>query len=303
VTYCPAGKPEQRVQLEAVVLAALCPASDGLARWIAVDLDGPDHGPGGLADPMHAERCIAERAGGAGLAGGSLCARSRNGKGAHFWLLAPEPVPLADAVVVAAALAAQAWKAAGADAEHEGAPHAFRSVAGRIVVPGKSGAVELIPPSTDKPRLGWSMTLPLAGALAYSGGGLLFDPFKNEPARLEKMPATDPDAWETFLRESRAELARRTRPARPRPQLPRRRTRPERDPLTRIDSRTRDLLDGRIPEGERNKSVFAGVCNLIGCGVQPTEAERLALAGALACGLHEREARSAIKSALRRAVK
>jgi hypothetical protein len=70
--------------------------------------------------------------------------------------------------------------------------------------------------------------------------------------------------------------------------------------MMKLDPRTRALLNGDVGEGGRNAALFAGVCNLLGCGCDPRHVEAIALQGAIASGLPEREARAAIKSAIRR---
>jgi len=180
----------------------------------------------------------------------------------------------------------------------DGAKHAFACADGTIAQPGKSGACELTPPSTDRPPRGWSMACPAAGALASMGGGIIIDPFDDRPVVLTAVPRCDPAAWVTLLREARAKLSRRAPVARQ--HRARAFTAPARDPLGNLDPRTRDLLSGRASEGERNKTAFAAACDLLGRGISPKETERLVLWGATQCGLPEREARAAIKSAIHR---
>lgn len=289
-----------RERVNAVVLSAFCPARDGRCRWLGIDLDASDHGPGGLADPVHAVRAIAERADAAGLFDGLLVVRSRRGQGRHVFLLLPEPVSLEDAVIGVAALAAAAFKVAALDAVEGEVPNGFRCTNGVIAQPGDAGAVELVPHSTLKPRYGWAMLLPGAGAFAVQGGGVIVDPFDDRPVECEVVPRCNPQAWSTFITEARAVLSERT-PAPPpvrverflsNGHIPRR-------PIDRIDPRTRAFLNGQAPEGTRNVSAFAASANLIACGVDEHEAERLILAGAAACGLPEPEARATIQSAVR----
>jgi hypothetical protein len=167
VLYSPMDHDPERGHVDALALAALCPAADGLCRWLACDLDAADgHGAGGLADPAHAARCIAERADNAGLGGGLLIARSRGGAGRHVWLLLPEPTPLADAMLGLAVLVAQAFRVAVADVGDYGGAQAFRRPDGQAVQPGQAGAVELIPRGAARPSRGWALALPAAGAYA-----------------------------------------------------------------------------------------------------------------------------------------
>jgi len=299
LTYHADGHDPWQERVEAVALAAVCPAADGHCRWIGIDLDATDHGERGLADPVHAARVISERTAAAGLWSGLLVARSRGGRGRHVFLIMPEPVALTDAVIGVAALTATAFEVAAADVAAYGGQHAFHCANGAIVCPGEAGAVEFVPHSTVKPRYGWALALPAAGAFRARGGGVVVDPFTNEPTHHEQIPRCEPRAWRVFIAEARAALSKRRRPA----DLPCRRpvlnTDQERDPMDRIDDRTRTFLDGRTPEGARNRSAFAASANLLGCGFNENEAERLVLDGAAACGLPEREARAAFRSAVR----
>lgn len=299
LTFHASGHRPWRERVDAVALAAFCPGKDGLCRWIGIDVDAADHGPNGLADPLHATRALAERIDAAGLSTGLLVARSRGGQGRHAFLILPEPTALDDAVVGVAALAAAAFKVALSDVVEYGAQHAFRCVNGSIAGPGDAGAVELLPRSTAKPPHGWALALPSAGAFAKHGGGVLLDPFDDGPIQLECVPRCDGRAWNLLVREARNELSNRhVQP------LPRRTTSLGkkggkcRSPIDRIDPRTRAFLDGQISQGARNNCTFAASANLLGCGVDPREAEALILAGAMACGLPEREARVAFASAM-----
>lgn len=298
VTYCPSSGPSRIVSVARLVLFALCPAADELCRFLCYDLDSADgHGSKGLLDPLRAAACIAERCDALGLLGGLIVARSRNGKGRHVWLILPCRVSLVDAVIVAAGLAAHALRIAAQDAADTDRPHAFLSGDGQIAPIGRSGTWELIPHSTNRPTKGWALVLPGAGALAAHGGGQIIDPFSypTEPATLTSVPRCDVRAWQRFLAETRAELDRR-KPS-PRRRSPGRRT--PLDPLTRIDPRTRAFLDGNCAPGERNRSLFVAVTNMLGVGVPGSEAEQLAYRAALHCGLSDREARATIRSALR----
>ncbi|MCC7291466.1 MAG: hypothetical protein IT449_05325 [Phycisphaerales bacterium] len=285
-------------RVEAVALIAYCPGSDGSCRWLGIDLDATDHGAKGLADPVHAARCIAERADAAGLLSGLLVARSRGGRGRHVFLLLPNSVALPDAVVGVAALVASAFKVAASDVAECGTAQAFRRANGAIARPGDAGAVELVPRSTSKPGYGWALALPCAGAFAAHGGGVIVDPFEDKPMALERIPRCDPEAWSTSISEARAALSKRRAAAAPPPANRSPHWKHKLDLLDRIDARTRTFLAGHAAEGTRNQSAFAASANLLGWGVDERAAERLILAGAAACGLAEREARAAFKSAM-----
>lgn len=293
VVYVPADKPAQRLRLRATSLAALCPDADGNARWLGLDLDGEDHGASGLADPGHAVRCIAEAADRAGLFSGLVVARSRRGRGRHMFVVLPGPTPLHDAVFGVAALISAAYVIAAADVAEHGTPHAFRRADGRLAQPGDSGAVELIPRSSLRPRHGWPLTLPAGGAFAASGGGVIVDPFDNSPHSLSEVPRCDHRHWVRFIADVRAHRARRRLLSNHRPLV----TSPASSPR-RISDQTRAFLAGEVKEGMRNIACFAAACNLIGTGVSETEAEQLILTGAAKCGLGEREARVAFASAI-----
>ncbi len=293
VVYVPAEKPAQRLRLRATSLAALCPDADGGCRWLGLDLDGDDHGASGLSDPVHAVRCIAEAADRAGLLRGLVVARSRRGRGRHVFLMLPGPAALHDAVLGVAALISAAYAVAAADVAEHGAPHAFRRADGRLANPGDSGAVELIPCSSVRPRNGWPLTLPAGGAFAASGGGVIIDPFDNTPHSLSEVPHCDHPCWMRFIADAKARRARKPLIPNRRPQVTIRVNNPR-----RISDRTRAFLAGEVGEGMRNVACFAASCNLIGTGVSETEAEQLILAGAAKCGLGEREARVAFASAV-----
>lgn len=298
VTYCPTGGPSRIVSVARLVLFALCPAADDLCRFVCFDLDSADgHGSKGLLDPVRAAACIAERCDALGLLGGLIVARSRNGKGRHVWLILPCPVPLEDAVVAAGGLAVHGLRIANQDAVDTDRPHAFLCGDGQIGQIGRSGTWELIPHSTHRPKSGWSLMLPAAGALASHGGGVIVDPFSfpSEPIELLGVPRCDGRAWQRFLCETKSELDRRKSSPRPKPHRPRTLS----DPLTRIDPRTKDFLDGNCAPGERNRSLFVAVTNMLGVGVPGNEVEELAYRAALTCGLSDREARTTIRSAFR----
>ncbi len=289
---------EERV--DAVTLAAFCPAADGRCRWVAVDLDASDHGASGLCDPCHATRVIAERAAHAGLGSGMLVTRSRRGCGRHVFVLLSEPVSLADAVIGVAALAAAAFRIAAFDVANNGAQNAFRRVNGPVARPGDAGAVELLPHSSQKPPHGWALALPAAGAAAPFGGGVIVDPFEDQPTRLGRVPRCDHVCWTRFVDEAKATLSKRNATAAPLlVRRPAKYTHRSRSPIDRIDRRTQAFLEGRVTEGARNTSAFAASANLLGCGVDQREAEFLIVAGATTCGLPEREARNAFNSAVR----
>lgn len=293
------GRHPWRERVDAVVLAALCPGEDGSCRWLGFDLDGADHGDRGLADPVHATRTIAERADAAGLLSGLLVARSRRGLGRHLFLILPEPVALRDGVIGIAALVAAAFRIAASDVTDCDAPHAFRCVNGAVARPGDSGAVELIPRSTNRPPHGWALALPGAGAFAPHGGGVIIDPFDDRPIQLDRVPRCDPESWRRFIDESQSALSRRGAAAPPHiTKRPAAAAVSPRRPVDRLDARTRAFIEGCASEGTRNMSAFAAAANLLGCGFDKREAERLILGGAAACDLPEREARAAFASAV-----
>lgn len=302
VLYIPEGQAEQSVDVAPLVLSSFCPASDGKVRWIGFDLDASDgHGEGGLVDPARALGCLAERADAAGMFSGLVCSVSGGGKGRHVRLTTPGPVCLDDAVLVAAGLAAAACRIANQDVEDFERPHAFLCGNGVIASPGEAGRFELFPVSTLKPRLGWPLTLPLAGAHRARGGGLLVDPFTGKPIDLEAMPETSPEAWARFLRETRQAIARRQRPAaRPRTSRKDPHQRTALELLEIAHPETRALVSGQVEQGNRNAATFKAACNLLGLGLDPSEVESLVLQGAMACGLRLSEARAAVQSALKR---
>ncbi|MEK6798933.1 MAG: hypothetical protein AABZ12_08225 [Planctomycetota bacterium] len=299
LTFHADGHEPWRERVDTVVLAALSPGGDERCRWVGIDVDATDHGERGLVDPVHAMRTIAECAAEAGLTAGLLVARSRRGRGRHVFLIPPEPVSLADAVIGVAALAAAAFKVAASDVTEYDARHAFRRANGAIARPGEAGAVELLPRSTVKPPHGWALVLPGAGAFSARGGGVIVDPFEDQPIHHECVPRCDCKSWSRFVDEARATLSKRNATAAP--QLGKRLaicTDQPRPAIDRIDARTRAFLDGCIPQGARNMSAFAASANLLGCGIDPREAERLIMAGAAACGLPQREALDAFSSAV-----
>lgn len=299
LTFLAEGREPWTERVDAVVLAAYCPRADGLCQYLVIDLDAADHGSSGLADPVHAARVIAERADNAGLSSGLLVVRSRRGRGRHVFLVPSAPVPLEEAVLVIAALAASAWLVAARDVVDYESQHAFRQVDGGVAKPGDAGSFELIPRSSGQPQYGWPITLPAAGAFAHCGGGVIVDPFTDNPFGLHEVPRCDPEAWSRFVVDARNQRAmhtllhQRSDPVRPKMALHH-----DRDHFERIDWRTRDFLEGRVPEGSRNNAAFAASANLLGCGVSERETRRLVLAGARACGLPEREALASLKSAV-----
>jgi len=300
LTFHAEGHHSWREDVDAVALAAYCPTDDGRCPWLAIDLDGADHGGGGLIDPSRATRAIAERAGEAGLASGLLVARSRGGLGRHVFLILPGPIPLPETVIGIAALAAAAFKVAASDVAVAGPLHAFQCVGGAIARLGDPGAVELLPRSTMKPHYGWALALPAAGAFSRQGGGVIVDPFSDQPVQLDVVPGCDPMAWSRFVLEAKASLLRfglrrSTNRGRYRPPG----TGFHHFSLDRVDSRTREFLEGRVSQGARNDFAFAAAASLLGCGVDRQEVENLILHGAERCGLSSREALSCVRSALR----
>ncbi len=298
LTFCAEHSGSWQEKVPQVILAGYCPASDGKCRWTGIDLDATDHGTRGLIDPAHAARVITERADNAGLKSGLVVARSRRGQGRHVLLVPPNPINLNDAAIAIASVVASAFRIATRDVQEGAGSHAFMTANGVIAQPGDAGAVEIIPRSTRQPNYGWSLTLPGAGAFANHGGGVIVDPYEDEPVTLHAVPRCDPVAWESLIREARAVL--------PSPlQTPEHRRRcrnsrqgsPSVDRFERIDSRTRVFLDGNAEQGARNDSAFAASANLLGCGADRQEAEALILAGAAKCGLPEHEARAAFQSA------
>lgn len=294
LTVAKIGEPERDDMVRAVSLAQLTPTANGFCNAIGIDLDAGDHGAKGLADPVRAMLALAVAADRIGLADGLLTNTSRGGKGRHLRIMPDVPAALEDAVLVSGWLCAVALAAAERDAE-DGTEHAFQRLDGTIAQPGDAGAWELYPRSTERPERGWSLALPAAGKYAERGGLVIVDPFEDQPVTLGTVPRTKPGAWARVVRDARRALARRTRP-KPSPPRPRRFV----SPAARPSPRTEALLSGRVAPGARNAELFAATLNLIGCGLDAREAERLALEGAIASGLPEREARSTIHSALRR---
>ena len=294
LTFHANGHTPWREQVDAVALAAFCPAADGRCRWIGIDVDAADHGERGLLDPVRASRTLAERASAAGLATGLLVARSRRGQGRHVFLMLPEPATLADAVIGVAALGAAAFKVAASDVAEYGAQHAFCRADGAIARLGEAGAVELLPRSTVKPPHGWALAMPGAGAFAAHGGGVIVDPFEDRPIHHECVPRCDGQAWRCFVTENRHVLDRIQR--RHGGRHPRCIDPPQRQ---RLHPLTAEFLAGQTPTGRRNTAAFAAACNLLGNGLHLHEVECQILQGARGCELPEREAHSAIQSALR----
>lgn len=303
VTYTPADQASRRIALDSVVLAALCPGRDGRCRWIGIDLDAAgDHGQGGLADAAHAARCIVERAAAGGLLSGLVVACSRRGAGRHVWLCPPYPVALADATIAAAALVAAAYARAAEDVDDVGGRHAFATANGALAEPGASGAVEITPQGTAPPALGWSLTLPAAGAHAAKGGGIIIDPFTERAVAPQVVPRCSPDAWATLVSEARRRVG--WPPATGTPPSPKGSGgRPcfgwANNHSVPLHGRTEQFLAGHTPDGQRNNAAFAAACNLFAVGLPVQDVERLIRHGARGCRLPEREALSAIKSAER----
>ncbi|GMU23384.1 MAG: hypothetical protein AMXMBFR13_34620 [Phycisphaerae bacterium] len=295
VLFAPQDKPEHPKAVDPLILGGYSPGADKLCRFIGVDLDGGNHGDGGLADPMHAGRCIASACDWYGLADGLLFARSKSARGIHVRVVPPDPVPLTDAVLALGTIIASAMRLAAADVE-DGTPHAFRTVGGGIAKPGQPGAVELIPPHTEAPAVGWSMALPAAGAYRQQGGSSIISPFEGKPLLLDRVPLSSREAWSDLVRDAKRSLRRRTPPPRPsRPQRPRQRAWYEPKPHPATEA----LVSGRVQPGNRANAAFASACNLLGLGIAPHEVERQVVEGAVASGLPEREARAAYRSALK----
>jgi hypothetical protein len=297
VTFAPLDKPYKRIKLDALQLAAYTPRADSFCGWIAFDLDGDSHGAGGLCNPDRAASCIAERADAAGVLPGLLIVKSRSGVGRHVWLILSEPIPLDEACIGAAALAVHARRIADRDAlDFPELPHAFACHTGQIASVGQSGAFEVFPRANERPARGYPLVLPFGGVAAKRGGGMALDVF-SQPARLiepSAVPVCDGAAWRRLINETRAELARRTRWTR---HAPVRRT-STRD--RRLDPRTQQLIDGSLPEGQRNRAAYFAYRDLIRSGASVGEAEHLIVAGAVRCGLSKREAESTVQSARRR---
>lgn len=280
VDFCPADEAPSRVRVDPTVLAGLCPAADGLCRWVAIDLDGTSHGPGGLLDPIRAARAIVQAGREHGL--DLLAVRSGSGSGVHVWALLESPAPLADAVLGISRLVAE-----GLWADRDG----FATGTGATAKLGAAGCVELIPKSTDRPPKGWPLSLPFSGAARVRGGGHAIDPMTGGPVELADVPVCDPATWRAFVAGARRRLPR------PKPR-PAPRVRPgDRDPLANLDGQTADFLAGRVEQGGRNRAAFAAACSLLGRGVPQLDTERLIFEAAAACGLPAREARTVFASA------
>lgn len=299
VRFAPMGKTEQRIRVDALQLGAYTPRANGTCGWIAYDLDGNSHGQAALCEPDRAAAAIAERASAAGLWSGVLIVKSRSGSGRHIWIILPDAVPIADACIGAAGLAARARRIADADAaDNPDRPHAFLTRAGQIATVGQAGAFEVSPKSVERPARGYAMALPLGGVAAKRGGGIAVDVFEHPTRNIEPaaVPVCDAWAWQRLIAETRAELSAKQR-ARRRQRQPLRREGPRPD---RLDPRTQQLIDGTLPEGGRNKAAYFGYRDLIRSGLAATEAERLIVSGAERCGLARREAETTLRSARRR---
>lgn len=294
LTFCAEGRDPWREPVHAVVLAAFCPAADGRCRWIGIDVDAADHGESGLADAVHGTRAIAERAAYAGLMSGLLVARSRRGRGRHVFLIFSEPVELSEAAIGVAALVSATFKVAASDVTEYGAKHAFNCANGAIARPGDAGAVELFPRSTVQPPYGWALVLPAAGALRVLGGGVIVDPFTDQPMHHERVPRCDAREWRRLVAENRHALDRM-----PQRQPPRHPRYVESLRSQRLHPLTEQFLAGHTPKGGRNEAAFSAACNLLRHGLPLPEVEYEILRGACGCELPEREARSAIRSAVR----
>lgn len=294
VTLCPNGKSPKQTHIQELQLSAYCPASDGLCRWINIDLDGLTHGPKGLADPVKAARVIVERCHDLGLGGGVLVSTSRNG-GRHVWIISPAPCSLTDGVLAVSAIAAAAFDAADRDLfDSDGdLPHAFATGDGTLAELGDAGAVELIPRSDERPRLGWSMTLPRE----------LRDPFDDRPTEMHAVPRCDPAAWAALIADARRAI--RPAPRRCKRTIPRRTNRtprPLETVIARLPDRAREFLAGMTVKGGRNAAAYATACSLFRFGVPEGDVLQLVMAGADGCGLPPTEATAAVRSA-RKAVR
>lgn len=289
VLYAPADKPERAVHVERLQLAGLTPGTDGCCRWVAFDLDAATHGENGLLDPDAAARCVAERCHELGLGDGVLVVASRSGVGRHVWLLLGEPVPLTDAALLVAYIGACARLVANRDHDDHGQPHAFRSGAG-VASPGQAGAVELIPRSETRPRLGYALSM------AFAGGGQALDVFEDppRPTTLRAVPQCNGAALARVIGEAHRALRAR-QPAQ------RRSIRPTRTTTGgQLDPRTVDLLAGVAPVGRRNRALYYAAGDMVHAGHTAGEVERQLLAAADRCGLPTHEARATIRSGLRR---
>lgn len=295
LTFVAGGYRNWKEEVDAVALFAFCPRVDHRCGWMGIDLDAADHGLSGLVDPKLAAKQIAESAHASGLGGGLLVASSRGGRGRHVFIVFENPVTLEDAVIGLAALVADAFKTATQHAAEENCPHTFQCISGEMPRPGDAGSLELIPRSTTKPQFGWSLALPAAGRFARQGGGIILDPFADQPIQINRIPRCDSDAWAKHLMLARWKL----RNSESHNSRKKRNQWTSVRPLDRISAQTKAFLDGRTREGARNRSAFAASANLLGCSVDAKVAEELIVSGALACGLPEREARAAFESAKR----
>ena len=295
VTFAPIDKQPKRIRVDALQLGAYSPAADGRCPWLGIDLDGATHGSNALIDPDRAAAAIAERADAFGILDGVLIVKSRSGSGRHVWIFPPEPIPIAEACAAIAFLAAAAWRIAGRDVQEHECRSAFETRTGQIAAPGQAGAFELIPKSTDRPDRGYVLAMPFGGVAARNGGGVAVDVFEHPVRAIEPtcVPRCRPELWARFLGEMRATLARTKRPSRPVQPVRSRRE-------WKLDPRTQQLIAGAVPEGGRNKAVYYGIGDLIRSGVPEPEAVRLIVAGAMRCGVKQREAEATIRSALRR---
>lgn len=298
ILYSPAGRPPQRMRLGKLELLAYSPDAAGRVRWLAYDLDGPDHGAGGLSDPAAAADCLAEACTSAGLADGLLVALSRGGVGRHVFIVLPRAVALGDAVVATGALAASAFYTASRSARERGEPHAFRRPDGQLGSLGQAGCVEMIPRHTERPARGWAIALPtperLIAPLATTGQ-MPDATAAPDAAVLAPSIACDEDHWSQFVADARAKLnahRRRRRPPRPAP-----RARPR--PPGALSRSTREVLDGRVPNGQRNDRSFRAACELFRGGYSESEIARMLVAAGEACGLPAHEVRCIVASARR----
>lgn len=176
-------------------IVAYTPRTDRKVNAVVVDLDGADHSANALRSPADAARYLAAAADCYGLLPGLLTVKSRRGNGRHVWLFPPGPVSLEIAVDALARLLFRAMALRNDDLG-DGASDPFISANGEAVQPGKAGAFEMRPHSTEAPDFGWGTLLPFCGHAAKNyGGGIAVDPFDDAPIELDAVPACDATRW------------------------------------------------------------------------------------------------------------